>query len=465
MAVSPILQIPLVAPTQSDKTTTLNDMILDVEGATNDQLSVDMSAGNVTLTALQYTRFNVFNCSGLTANRNLIVPMTISGHPAKRVFSVRNTSAFSVIVGGTTGSTVTVTAGNGSVVQNDGTNCSGYGSGGPGPAGVQGPPGGAVNISYVFDTTTTNSDPGAGKLRFNAGTQNTATAIFVDLLDQSGGDWTAILDTLDDSTSTPQRGTVRVFERATPTNWIVFALSAVVSHTGYRELTVAVVGSSSANPFAALDEIALAFDRTGDRGATGATGATGPTGPAGSGGGTVTSIASGSGLSGGPITTSGTLTAQWQAGTVSSLTGLSIATGVLSAVPAASAITGTLTYSQLPAEVQSVPVPFVFSGKPATGATINVPMAMALTIPASLAGTVVYDVTQATSSAVFTLNKISSGSTTALGTVTITTTSHTSATLSGAGGSLAIGDALQIVAPTQDATLADVGITVLAARV
>jgi hypothetical protein len=263
-----------VAPTQSDKTTTMNDMTVAIEGAANDQLNVDMSAGNVTLTALQYTRFNVFNCTGLTANRNLIVPMT------KRVFSLRNNSSFSVIVGGTTGATVTVVAGNGAIIQNDGTNCTGYGSGGSGPPGVQGPPGGAINISYVFDTTTTNSDPGPGKLRFNGLTQNAATAIFVDLLDQAGADWTAIIDSLDDSTSTPH-GLIRIFERATPTNFIVFSLSTIVSHTGYRELVVAAVGSSATSPFAASAAIALSFDRTGN---VGSTGPAGPTGAPGAGG-------------------------------------------------------------------------------------------------------------------------------------------------------------------------------------
>jgi hypothetical protein len=94
-------------------------------------------------------------------------------------------------------------------------------------------------------------------------------------------------------------------------------------------------------------------------------------------------------------------------------------------------------------------------------------MATAITIPANLAGTVSYQGTQATANMVFTVNKISAGTSTGIGTITLGTGSKTAITLSTqAQVNFAAGDVLQLIAPTtQDATGADIGITILAAKV
>lgn len=127
---------------------------------------------------------------------------------------------------------------------------------------------GALSIDYSFSTTTADADPGPGNLRLDNATQNAATTIRVDLLDKYGNDWSAVLLTLDDSTNTV-KGLVRLFDKADPTKFIYAHLTALASPSGYKNIAITVVASSTASPFAASDVITLEFSRAGDVGGTG----------------------------------------------------------------------------------------------------------------------------------------------------------------------------------------------------
>ena len=110
------------------------------------------------------------------------------------------------------------------------------------------------------------------------------------------------------------------------------------------------------------------------------------------------------------------------------------------------------------------PMQFFWVGKPASGAYFIAVAPFALTVPAGLLGTKVYDGTLATGSALFGFRRVTVGNViSTIGDVTITPTDHFSATLpANAQINLLAGDAIIANAPAVvDATLADIAITLL----
>ncbi|MBD8540943.1 hypothetical protein IFU00_01450 [Oxalobacteraceae sp. CFBP 8761] len=124
--------------------------------------------------------------------------------------------------------------------------------------------GGAFAIPYMFDATTTDADPGAGKLRLSSTTQSAATVMRLDLT-SAGQDYTTLIDTFDDSSSAV-KGSIRLVKQGDITKWMTFNLTALATPSGYRNLTVVCTDSSTTSPFANGDALMLSFQRTGDKG-------------------------------------------------------------------------------------------------------------------------------------------------------------------------------------------------------
>jgi hypothetical protein len=133
--------------------------------------------------------------------------------------------------------------------------------------------GSAYAIPYTVDLSgTTDVDPGSGKLRFDNAAQNLATTLRLDVLGTGSPavDYTAMIDTFDASTSTV-KGHIRIVKQGDASKFLLFNVTARAAPSGYRDISVTPVASSSANPFAANDAVLLFFQRTGDKGAPGNT--------------------------------------------------------------------------------------------------------------------------------------------------------------------------------------------------
>ena len=137
------------------------------------------------------------------------------------------------------------------------------------------------SFEYTFLTNTTDSDPGAGSLKFNNSNLTSASILYID--DTDGGstntDIQPYLRTIDDSTSTI-KGHVKVSTKTNPENFVLYTIASLVEASGYFKVTVAYV-SGSVTTFTNSSDVSITFARTGDAGATGAQGAAGSSGSAG----------------------------------------------------------------------------------------------------------------------------------------------------------------------------------------
>ena len=116
--------------------------------------------------------------------------------------------------------------------------------------------------------------------------------------------------------------------------------------------------------------------------------------------------------------------------------------------------------------VEGIPIAFPVVGKPLPATSLFIPVTIPMTIPTGLVGTLGFANVASTGAPVFTLNHIAVGGVvTPIGTITATAGSRTAFVLIDAGATLDVGDVIQMTSPSpQDATLADVGITLLALR-
>src|SRR5207244_4839140 len=124
--------------------------------------------------------------------------------------------------------------------------------------------GAAITVAYTSDTTTTNADPGSGKLRLNAATENTATATYVNPLDTGATDWTAVLDTFDAASSTV-KGQVRLVKTNDATAWMTFDLTSRTTHTDQKSTRLTSTHQISSYAVSYSKAHLLFFDRTVDQ--------------------------------------------------------------------------------------------------------------------------------------------------------------------------------------------------------
>ena len=120
-------------------------------------------------------------------------------------------------------------------------------NGDTGDTGSQGPQGdtGGSGLAMTFSNSTSDADPGAGKIAFNNGTLSSVSILYVDDADDAGSDISSFVQSWDDISNAVARGIIQITKEGTPTTYANFKVTgAVTNATGYTKVPVTHIVSS-----------------------------------------------------------------------------------------------------------------------------------------------------------------------------------------------------------------------------
>ena len=114
----------------------------------------------------------------------------------------------------------------------------------------------------TFNNSTTDADPGAGKIAFNNGTLSSVSVLFIDDADDAGADISTFVQSFDDVSNAVARGIITITKESTPSTYATYKVTgAITDASGYTK--VAVTHLTSSGSFSNSDGVSVHFSYSG----------------------------------------------------------------------------------------------------------------------------------------------------------------------------------------------------------
>jgi len=227
---------------------------------------------SITSSTTDNSGYSVLNCTHIDSNGTITNGGPIAVHFTRTGDKGDAGTAASIAVNTVTANTVSAGGTPTAAVANAGSSSAanfnftfGLVTGNTGATGASGTNSG---LSMTWNSSTSDADPGNGKLAMNNGTLGSVSVLYVDSQDDAGANIESFVRSWDDAVNSTARGIVTITKEGTPsTFWIGKISSGVTNATGYTKVNVTHIVSNGS--FTNNDGIGVHFSYSGADGADG----------------------------------------------------------------------------------------------------------------------------------------------------------------------------------------------------